>query len=393
MKRPLPIAIAVLLLFAALLSVAASARSSPRALAPLQPGVQPSPSLFGINTGTFDSSESRLSRDLPTAVTLGARWVHFTGDSIKYAGGRPSFALMDSEVNRARALGLGVVISLGGIRAACSLSPAPADPTDCPPTTPHDLAVYASYLRALLRHFSGRVRYYESWVEPNHTSMWPSGPNPGQYAALLETEYSVVRSVRPRPLLMFAGVADFGIEDGSPSGIAVLPFTDQVLTDLHGQPGFDLVALHAYRFPPSLAPDDPGWTHYAQSPVWRQDTWAQQLEAYEEEFTSHGFGRPRLWLTEFGWPGNAAAGSDYFPSLAAQATDVAQAYQALESPQLSFVQAAFWFNQRDYEPGVANPDPTFFAHYGLLYPNFSPKPAAAVFQRYAAAAAVRNQRR
>jgi len=165
--------------------------------------------------------------------------------------------------------------------------------------------------------------------------------------------------------------------------VAVLPYTDQVLGDLRGQPAFDLVALHAYRFPPSLAPDDLGWTHYAVSPVWRQNTWTQALEAYEAEFTAHGYGRPRMWLTEFGWPGNATPTTDYFPSLAAQATDVEQAYHDLEQPALSFVQAAFWFNQRDYQPGVSTPDPAFFAHYGLLFNDFLPKPAAAVFSRYA----------
>jgi len=182
---------------------------------------------------------------------------------------------------------------------------------------------------------------------------------------------------------MFAGVADFGIADGSPNGIAVLPYTDAVLADLHGARAFDLVALHAYRFPPSLAPDDLGWTHYPASPVWRQDTWTQQLEAYEALFTTHGYGTPRMWLTEFGWPGNRIAAGDYNPSLSAQATDVAQAYAALESPALSFVHAAFWFNQRDYATGTANPDPGFFAHYGLLYNDFEPKPAAAVFERLA----------
>jgi hypothetical protein len=377
---------------AALVALAAGAAGAPSAttLAPLARGAQPPSSLFGINTGTFDTNESRLARDLPTARALGARWVHFTGDSIKYtAKGAVSFALMDSEVDRARGLGLGVVISLGGIRGACSLSPRPADPTDCPPTSAHDLAVYSAYLARLLRHFAGRVRYFESWVEPNHTSMWPAGANPAQYAALLRAEYAVVRATAPRDRLMFAGVADFGIEDGSPNGIAVLPYTDAVLSDLHGARAFDLVALHAYRFPPTLAPDDEGWTHYAASPVWRQDTWAQQLEAYEAEFTSHGYGTPRMWLTEFGWPGNARPSGDYFPSLQAQATDVAQAYAALASPQLSFVQAAFWFNQRDYQPGTANPDPGFFAHYGLLYPNLAPKPAAAVFERLAAAGAGR----
>jgi hypothetical protein len=127
--------------------------------------------------------------------------------------------------------------------------PAPADPVHCPPTSPHDLSVYAAYLRRLLLHFAGRVAYYESWVEPNHSSMWAGGVNPAQYATLLEAEYRVFQASDPQDKLMFAGVADFGIEDGSPSGIAVLPYTEQVLDDLHGQTAFDLVALHGYRYP------------------------------------------------------------------------------------------------------------------------------------------------
>lgn len=372
--------LAVVLGVSLVLVAPGSSRAGSTALAA---GQEPPPSLFGINTGTFDSNEARLARDLPAARALGAKWVHFTGDSIKYARGAISFGLMDREVDRARSLGLGVVMSLGGIRGACSTTPAPRDPTDCPPTSAHDLAVYTRYLKTLLRNFAGRVRYFESWVEPNHTSMWPSGPSPAQYAALLETEYGVFRSSAPRPRLLFAGVADFGIEDGSPNGIAVLPFTDEVLGDLHGARAFDAVALHAYRFPPTLAPDDAGWTHYPQSPVWRRDTWTQQLQAYEQEFTQHGYGEPALWLTEFGWPGNQRPAGSYYPSLQAQATDVAQAYGALENPPLSFVKAAFWFNQRDYEPELANPDPGFFAHYGLLFDNFTPKPAALVFERLA----------
>ncbi|MGD0197676.1 MAG: hypothetical protein ABSC56_07200 [Solirubrobacteraceae bacterium] len=356
------------------------------ALMPLGHGQQPAPSLFGINTGTYDTSQARLERDLPEAVALGARWVHFTGDSLVYVHGRPSFAELDSEVNGARKLGLGVVLSLGGIRAACSIRPLPADPARCPPTSAHDLSVYSAYLARLLRHFAGRVLYYESWVEPNHTSMWGGPVNPAQYATLLATEYRVFQATEPADQLMFAGVADFGIETGSSSGEAVLPYTEQVLDDLDGQKAFDLVALHGYRFPPSLSPDDLGWTLYPASPVWRQDTWTTQLEAYEAEFTAHGYGEPRLWLTEFGWPGNTTPSGDYFPSLQAQAADVTQAYQALESPALSFVQAAFWFNQRDYELGAANPDPGFFAHYGLLFNDFAPKPAAAAFEEAAGAA-------
>ena len=212
------------------------------------------------------------------------------------------------------------------------------------------------------------------------------GPNPAQYAALLLTEYRVLHATEPADRLMFAGVADFGITDGSPSGIAVLPYTDAVLTDLQGRRAFDLVALHAYRFPPSLGPADAGWTHYASAPIWRRSTWTEQLQAYEALFSDHGYGRQQIWLTEFGWPGNTTAGGAYFPSLQAQAHDISEAYSELRSPALSFVAAAFWFNERDYTAGTANPDPGFFAHYGLLFSDFSRKPAAAAFQAAARAA-------
>ena len=44
----------------------------------------PTPSLFGLNTGTFDPDYAHYVRDLPAARALGARWVHFTGSLVKY---------------------------------------------------------------------------------------------------------------------------------------------------------------------------------------------------------------------------------------------------------------------------------------------------------------------
>ena len=113
-------------------------------------------------------------------------------------------------------------------------------------------------------------------------------------------------------------------------------------------------------------------------------SWPQELAAYEQEFTNHGYGAMPLWLTEFGWPGNAHATDNYHPSFSAQASDLAQAYADLL--RLPFVKAAFWFNLRDYAPGYQNPDPEFFGHYGLLENGFARKPAAGAFRRLAAGA-------
>jgi polysaccharide biosynthesis protein PslG len=341
----------------------------------------PPPSLFGINTGTYDHDNARLERDTPTAASMGARWVHFTGGSVSFVHGKPSFAGLDRAVDQARKDGLGVLLSLGGVPAACSLVPRPSDVVHCPPTSAADLVAYDAYLKRMLLHFRGRVSYFESWVEPNHVSMWPPAPDPSAYAALLESEYAVVQQVN----------AQYGLHDQllfASIGGSDLGYLDNVLTALGARKAFDIVGDHPYRFPP----DDPATPNYAISyPGGGHPklTWTEELIDYEAQFTSHGYGTPPVWLTEFGWPGaNGPDGCGGATSTEAdQASFLRSAYALLRSdPQLSFVKAAFWFNLRDYATGVANPDPACFAHYGLLNTNFSPKPAGLAFEQLAKAA-------
>jgi hypothetical protein len=96
-----------------------------------------------------------------------------------------------------------------------------------------------------------------------------------------------------------------------------------------------------------------------------------------------------MWLTEFGWPGvgqvpsNAVPAANYYPLYKVQKRDLRAAYQVVL--HLPFIQAAFWFNIRDYTPGVPTPDPPFFAHFGLLTDHAKFKPAAYAFQALARA--------
>ena len=95
-------------------------------------GTLPGPSLFGINTGTYDNSQAKFERDIPTARSLGARWDHFTSGSVHFYGnGQPNWSVLDYEVTHARENGLGVLISLGGAPGACSISSVRSkDPSD-----------------------------------------------------------------------------------------------------------------------------------------------------------------------------------------------------------------------------------------------------------------------
>jgi polysaccharide biosynthesis protein PslG len=334
----------------------------------------PAPSLFGLNTGTFDPNYAHYVRDLPTARALGARWVHFTGSLVKARRGRPDFSLLDSQVATARRLGLGVLISLGGAPQACSIRPRPSDLSSCPPRGARDLRAYAGYVRTIVARYRGRVRYYESWVEPNHRSFWPTGPDPAEYAALARVQYGALHAADPRARLILAG-----------TGGTDLPFLDRVLTALGGRRAFDLAGAHPYRFPP-LPPGTPHSTTLARGGEAALD-WRGELRATEALFAAHGYGQPRMWLTEFGWPGSRRAAGAYHLTYAQQAADLRAAYALLRSdPALRFIQAAFWFNLRDYAPGYQNPDPEFFGHYGLLENGFARKPAASAFHRLATGA-------
>ena len=350
--------------------------------APLKRGEHPPPSLFSLNTGTFDSQDQagyeRFVRDLPTTRRMGAPWIHLTGANIKFdkpgQPDEPNFAQMDSQVNRARRLGLGVLMSLGGIPKACSVKPRPNDVTTCPPTTAADRREYAKYLEVVLRRYKGKVTHYESWLEPNQASFWPPKANPVAYARLLRSQYPVFKRVDPKARLIFAGIG--GVD---------LQYLRKTLDALKGRRVFHLVGSHPYRFPPT--PPDVLQQDHDRNGTPRNFDWVGELTAYEQEFTRHGYGRPRMWLTEFGWPGNnklTNPGDPYFPDEQAQADNLARAYRLmLTDSRLNFIQSAFWFNLRDYEQGVPNPDPAFFGYYGLLHNDFSAKPSGQYFEYFA----------
>jgi hypothetical protein len=114
---------------------------------------------------------------------------------------------------------MGVELSVGGVRSACSVRPQPANIHACSPTTAKDLRNYESYFRRLVLRYHDVVQYYESWTEENSQSWWLPNPNPARYAALLRGQYSVIQTVNRQ----------YGVDlqhlFGSPSGFSITPQT------------------------------------------------------------------------------------------------------------------------------------------------------------------------
>jgi hypothetical protein len=357
---------------------------------------QPRPSLFGVDTSSYDSHKGGFFRNLPAAQALGVRWIRWTLGPKSAVG---DYAAAGYLVNQARKRGMGIMLSFAGIPEACSERPVPHNVRDCPPTTPRDRRRYEAYVRRVLVHFRGEVTYYESWRNPNLKGSWAPRPSAAEYAALLRADYATFQSVNHRfhldLKLLFGSPDNFGLLPQHHGSLAVLPYTHNVLADLHRVKAFNGIALHAYRFPPGkFGPFVHGYDRvdnvpippHARGPFPAEGcdrtpvchmTWAGELRAYEQEFKDHGYGTPPLWLTEFGWPGNSIPDGNYYPSTAVQARDLKEAYAVLF--HLHFVQAAFWFNVRNYQPGIKTGEPKWFYHYGLLEYNFTRKPAGAAY--------------
>lgn len=53
----------------------------------------------------------------------------------------------------------------------------------CPPVkTEEERIAWSNYVKAIVTHFKGRVRYYEVWNEPNGAWCWKHGPSAEEYA-------------------------------------------------------------------------------------------------------------------------------------------------------------------------------------------------------------------
>lgn len=367
---------------------------------------EPAPSIFSVNTQIYDSNHALYVRDIPTARAIGARWVHFTAGA-NWSRGTANFGALDYEVTTAKANGLGVLLSLGGIPKACSVS-RPSSFIACPPRTSRELRTWAAFVKTLVLRYRSSVDTYESWLEPNSKSWWLPYPNPAQYATLLKTEYQVFRSVnRTYGLhlkLVFGGSNCFSMPPVVNGSLPVLVFAHRVLSYLHGARAFDAIGLHAYRYPQTnrgssgvqWGPDHAEWDYVhgtvaaqTKTQLWRRMTWVQALTDLERQFAADGYPNMPMWLTEFGWPGVVNPGLvnparvNLFPPFKTQARWLSQAYNDILS--MPFIKAAFWFNLRDYQPGLYTPDPDFFRVMGLLQYRRTPKPAAGVFTRLAAA--------
>ena len=192
---------------------------------------------------------------------------------------------------------------------------------------PSDLNDYVTFITQIAERYQGRINAYQIWHEPNLRRSWvePSSqaatantPDTGRlsstnYIDLLSLSYPAIKAVDPDALVVTAGLAPTGLNDGGRNAIDDRVFLRELLRQGAAQFS-DAIGVQPSGFanpPDSRSPEQgPGVaTHFDSTRFFFLDT----LEEYRAILVEGDAGNLPLWVTRFGWgtsEGNALTQPD-----------------------------------------------------------------------------------
>lgn len=205
-------------------------------------------------------------------------------------GGPINFEYLDRTIATARAAGMQVRLQLAGMPDWALDEP---EHESQPPRSKAELAAWSAFVTQVMEHVVGEVDYLEVWNEPNIEKWWPTGPDPVEFARLLDVTYRAVKDVTPETQVVSGGLAsnDLGYlkwvyKAFDQLGLAATPF-DQ---------------LGAHPFAGDHAPDaiDPV-KRYERDPFGLYDENFTGFMGLHEVMDTHGDGAKPIYITQFGY--------------------------------------------------------------------------------------------
>ena len=221
------------------------------------------------------------------------------------------------------------------------------------PRSQEAIAGFVRFATFVVRHFAGRVRYYEVWNEWNTgTGGYYPGGSAADYARLFDATYAAIKHIDPSVLVLAAAGYGNWYADIARSGVAARA---------------DGVAIHPYA---TQEPGDRavGGSNGAERSV------QKVIDAESIMRRSSGGKEIPLYVTEIGW--STSTGRNGYPEADAAAMTERS---LLMFAALPYVRGIWWYDLIDDGPNPANVE----ERYGLLRRNYSFKPAADALQSLA----------
>lgn len=255
---------------------------------------------FAYGVSAFYVDQDAMSVATNTQ-SLGMGWVRLNVNwrDIEATQGQPDFSALDAAISPFNAANIKVLLTV-------STSPAWARSRSEEQGPPDNFALYAQFMETLASRYAGVVDAYQIWYEPNLRREWFSDLHkisPESYMQLLRGAYAAVKRADPAALVITAGLAPTGYDDG------VNAINDRVfLSGLYTENVMDVsdaIAAHpgGWANPPDATcctASEGVLSHYQDRSFFFKDT----LNDYRAVMIQHRDNRP-LWVTKFGWGSSA----------------------------------------------------------------------------------------
>lgn len=325
-----------------------------------------------------------FGQDVPalseTVVALGMHWVKLVINwrDLEPTKGQVEFAVLDAAVEALKADNFNLLFT---VTAAPTWARSSAD-EDGPPD---NFADYGVFIGLLAQHYAGRVQAYEIWNEPNLRREWNSTVHSigaSSYVELLRVGYTAVKAADSQAVVVSAGLAPTGYNDG------VNAINDRLfLRGLYAAglaSASDAVGAHAQGWanpPDALCCDAPAGvtTHYQDPSFYFLNT----LNDYRQIMVDNQDASTAIWVTEFGW----GTSEDTDPP---SETNIFVSYTTLEEQssyvprgfelgaELGFVGPMFLYNLNGCQAQLPSVESCY---YSLISPEGAARPAFAAVQQ------------
>lgn len=196
-------------------------------------------SSLSVGFETLDRHGFSPKKTYPYLAKLGVKWARCqTGwGRCETKRGQYNFSWLDEAVDALLAIGIQPWFNLGyGNRLYIPGATNEAAVGWTPVFDEAAMLAWLRYTTALTQHFSGRVKHYEIWNEPNHPGFWrPRIPKSSDYIKLVARTAPAIRTILPDAIIIG------GVCAGLPLDFITHCFRDGL------QEYIDVLSFHPYR--------------------------------------------------------------------------------------------------------------------------------------------------